>query len=446
MGSFDNETKIWSGVKVPYPLPLDSYLGHEILKNLDATPDRIIQINHDEQVIYTCKEVKILSIRIAQSLIKMNIKSDDDVVGMICRNSSHLMPLLYGSIIAGAPVNPVFFAKDEIASIFSKTNPKIVFCDYDLYDIAKEALNEIKSDALIYTTIKKLSGVNFIGELLEPTGNEDEFVPGKFAVDVTKKIGGFMCSSGTTGPSKACIISHMYVLPYTDWGLPFPHKSFSFSPSYWGTGIIGLVLAAFHTNETVVSTMKSFSVDLLVKIIEQYKINVVFMAPAQLFLFLNSSFAQSGDFSSVKAVTSTGSICMEHIREMFKKVLPGRFLNIFYGLTEVLVASMSPGQSFEGLQVGKVFPNNQLKVIDDEGEPLEIGGVGEICIKSKSAFLGYYKNPEATKASMTTDGFFKTGDIGNIDEQGNVYLLDRQKRIFKCFSYHVSFRGLTFCN
>lgn len=441
MGSFDVENKVWSGAKLPYPYPLDSFIGEEILKGLDATPDRILQINHDDQVIYTCRDVKLASIRVARNLIKLNIKSSQ-VVGLVCKNSSHLLPVLFGSFIAGAPFNPVLFAKDEIISIFSKSSPKIVFCDHDLYELTKESLDELKSDALIYTMIEKIPGVHFVEELLEPTGDEDEFVPEKFSENATEKLAAIMCSSGTTGPSKGCMIQHSLALALTrDKGLPFPYKSFTFSPTYWGTGVMGLVMAVFHPHETVVSTRKSFNIELLVEIVETYKIDVVFMAPAQLFLFLNSPSSKSADLSSVKAVASTGSICVEHIREKFKSTFPGKSLNIFYGLTEVIVSKMDPGQCFDGLQVGKVLPNTRVKVVDADGDALEIGKVGEIYVNSDAAFLGYFKDPEATEAAMTADGYFKTGDIGSIDEHGNVYLLDRQKHIFKCFSFHVSLKA-----
>lgn len=446
MSFFDSETKVWHGVKLPFPHSADAFLGEEILKCLDATPDRIIQINHDEQVNYTCRELKTLSIRVAMNLIKMNITSDDDVVGLLCRNSSHLLPLLYGCTLAGAPINPVIFAKDEIVTIFHKTNPKIVFCDYDLYHVTKESLDELKSDVNIFTMIKKIPGVNFVGELFEKVENEDDFVPRKFEKNAFEKVGCIMCSSGTTGSIKGCVLTQAYAMAMTrDKGFPMPYRSLSFTPSYWGTCILAMVIAPFHPHETIVSTMQPFSLNLLYDLIEKYKIDVVFMAGTQLFQFVNSPSSKTRNLSSVKVVATTGSIVNEHLRENFKETLPGRFLNVFYGMTEVFISSMTPGQSFEGTQVGKICPNVQIKIINSEDQAQETGNQGEILVKSETSFLRYYKHHEAKETYMTSDGFFKTGDIGFVDEQGNMHLLERKKHILKCSGYHVSFRNFYIC-
>jgi 4-coumarate--CoA ligase len=439
MAYFDKDTKIWHGMKLPYPFDANTHLGEEIIKQLDATPDRVIQINHDEQVNYTCKQLKTLSVRIAMNLMKMNFKSDDDVVGLLCRNSSHLLPAIYGSIIAGAPINPVIFAKDEIVTIFHKTKPKIVFCDYDLYHVTKEALNELKSDAKIFTMVKKVPGVGFIGELMEEIADEDKFMPRKFEKSVFEKFGAIMCSSGTTGSIKGCAIPEAFALAMTyDKGLPFSYKSLSFTPSYWGTCILGMVLAPFHPNETLVSTMQPFNLNLLYDLIEKYQINVVFMAGTQLYQFVNSPLTKSKNLASVKAVTSTGSIVTEHVREKFREVMPGRFLNIFYGMTEAFVSIMTPGQSFEGTCVGKIFPNVQVKIVDSDGKAQKTGNIGEVYVKSETYFLGYFKHHEARDTYIDNDGFFKTGDIGFVDENANVHLLERKKNILKCSGYHVS--------
>lgn len=176
MATFNPETKIWEGLKVSYTFARDATIGAEILKKLAETPDRKLNVCHDNGVATTCEETRIASIRVAQNLIRLGFKQGD-VFGFICRNGSDLTPALYGSILIGAPVNPldIGFRKDDIMHMFKQTQPKLVFCDGDVYETTKMALNELQNDAYIITLREKIDGVSHINELLAPTGSEDHF-------------------------------------------------------------------------------------------------------------------------------------------------------------------------------------------------------------------------------------------------------------------------------
>lgn len=177
MATFNSETKIWKGPTVLYEFSLDTTIGAELLKKLAETPDRVLQISYDDEVTVTCEETRTASIRVAQNLAKLGVKKGD-VVGFICRNGSNLPTALYGSIIIGAPVNPLDagFKRDDIKQIFAQTKPKLVFCDDDVYTTTRDALLELENDATIVTLRGKVDGVSFIEDLLAPTGSEDSFV------------------------------------------------------------------------------------------------------------------------------------------------------------------------------------------------------------------------------------------------------------------------------
>lgn len=198
--TFDRDTKVWTGNVGNYKFPMDVYIGEKILKALDKTPDRVIQINHEERTELLCKDLKLSSIRVAQNLQKFGVTADD-VVGFNCKNSHKVNALVYGCVLIGAPLNPlhVSFTKDGIKQMFGQTKPKIVICDAEVYKVTKEALTELENDAKIFTVLKKIHGVSFVDELLAETGSEDDFVPPKFDVPADKKLIGILCSSGTTG-------------------------------------------------------------------------------------------------------------------------------------------------------------------------------------------------------------------------------------------------------
>lgn len=176
MATFNSETKIWNGPKVEYNFAPDTSIGVELLKKLAVTPDRVLHICHDDGISMTCEETRIASIRVAQNLTKLGFKSGD-VFGFICRNGSKLPATIYGSIYIGTPINPldVAFKKDDIKHMFGQTKPKLVFCDADVYETTKLALDELENDATVITLREKIDGVMNIEELLAPTGIEDSF-------------------------------------------------------------------------------------------------------------------------------------------------------------------------------------------------------------------------------------------------------------------------------
>ncbi len=176
MATFDSHTKIWNGPKTQHPFNFHSSLGGEILKKLSETPERILHICHDENIAMTCEATKLSSIRIAQNLTKLGVKKGD-VVGFICTNSIKLPELIYGCLLIGAPINPldVGFKKDDIKHMFEQTNPKLVFCDNNIYETVKLSLDEIGNKATIITLREAIKGVQHVDELLTTTGSEALF-------------------------------------------------------------------------------------------------------------------------------------------------------------------------------------------------------------------------------------------------------------------------------
>jgi 4-coumarate--CoA ligase len=448
-GTFNQSTKIWTGDVGAYRYPMDIYLGEKLLEAFDQTPDRILQINHEEGTSQTCQEVKLASIRVAQNLRRLGIQSDD-VIGFVCRNSSTVNSLIYGCVLIGAPINPlhVSFTKDKIRHMFRQTKPVLVFCDHDVFETTKEALLEMKSSAMIFTLLKKIPVVPFVNELLIPTGSEYHYKTVKFEKRASEKLLAIVCSSETMGIAKGVCMPHTAVLTYIDIKCKSikEFRSLNFSSIYWCTGLIGIYLAPFRSGETRISTIKSFNAELCVKLIEQYRASVVVMPPTYLNSLINSPLSSTGDFSSILLFSCTGSVVTENLREKFKERFPNKPLLISYGTTEVLIAAMFPGESNDGLKVGKTFTNIQLKVVDEEGNALGLGEVGEILVKPEFKFLGYYNSPETTQQAVDRDGFLKTGDKGYLDKDGYVYILDRNKDIFKYKEHLVSFAKIKALN
>lgn len=443
LAKFDPVTKVWTGPMGRYPYPMTTFVGELLLKSLDENPDKIVQINHDEETVWVAKDLKFSSIRVAQNLIKLGIKPDD-VIGFNTRNTEKVYPLILGCILSGALANPlhVSFTKDGIKQMFGQTQPKIVICDFDVYETMKISLDELKSNAKIYTTIEIVSEVSFVDELLTPTGTEKNFIPIKFDTTSDRKATSIMCSSGTTGEPKGVLRSHVYVLSWqTLITQPSqePFKTFSFTPIYWGSGVSGLQYAVLNPNETRISTRHPFSIELLIEIVEKYRPLQLTLPPTYLVPFLNSPLSKACDFSSVKVIISYGSIVTEEIREKFKNIFPDIFLSTYYGMTEGPATYAFKGDSYHGLSVGKIATNIFLKVVDENENNLGFNEQGEVRIKYEFGYPGYYKNPKANEEAFDSEGFLKTGDIGYFDEEATLYLTGRLKEVFKHGEFDVSF-------
>jgi len=434
MGTFNSNSKIWANTVNSYSYPMDLFYGEKLLDALDETPDRILQINHEENTSHTCEEIKISSIRVAQNLQRLGIETDN-VIGFVCRNSSTVISLVFGCVLIGTPVNPLHinFSKNKIQEIFEQTKPVLVFCDYDFFEITRNALKEINNNAIIYTLLKKLPVVPFINELLIPTGSEYHYKATKFDKQASEKLIAIMCTSDSNGKLKGVCIPHTAILTYAEMKCRSmkEFRSLNFSSIYACVGIIGIFLSAFRPGETRISTNQSFTPKLCVELIEKYRVSVVAMPPIYLNALINSPFSQSGNFSSIVLFSCTGAILTENLRERFKKTFPSKPLLISYGKTEVFIAGMFPGEDNNGLKVGRTFTNIQIKVVDEEGNALDLGELGEILVKPEFKFQGYYNSPESTEEVVDRDGFIKTGDQGYLDKDGYIYILDKNKNIFK---------------
>lgn len=144
------------------------------------------------------------------------------------------------------------------------------------------------------------------------------------------------------------------------------------------------------------------------------------------------------DFSILDMSLGGGMAVQEAVSNRWKEVT-GRHICQGYGLSETSpVLTLNPiGQdSFSG-SIGLPFPDTDIVMCDEQGTALPLGEVGELCACGPQVMQGYWRNPEATKEVMTGDGFFRTGDIARMDEQGYVYIVDRKKDMILISGFNV---------
>ncbi len=153
---------------------------------------------------------------------------------------------------------------------------------------------------------------------------------------------------------------------------------------------------------------------------------------------LNNDEFNKLDFSSLKLTLGGGMAVQKGVAERWKK-LTGKPLIEAYGLTETSPAAcINPMtlKEYNGL-IGLPLPSTEVEIKDDDGKTLPIGEIGEICIRGPQVMSGYYNRPDETAKVMTSDGFFKTGDLGFMTDSGFVKIVDRKKDMILVSGFNV---------
>ncbi|EHY76791.1 long-chain-fatty-acid--CoA ligase FadD1 [Stutzerimonas stutzeri] len=151
----------------------------------------------------------------------------------------------------------------------------------------------------------------------------------------------------------------------------------------------------------------------------------------------NSEDFRKLDFSALKVTLSGGMALQLATAERWKQVT-GCPICEGYGLTETSpVASVNPIEHIQIGTIGIPVPSTQFKVINDDGQDLAQGEIGELCIKGPQVMKGYWQRPEATDEVIDAEGWFKSGDIGVIQEDGYIRIVDRKKDMILVSGFNV---------
>lgn len=153
---------------------------------------------------------------------------------------------------------------------------------------------------------------------------------------------------------------------------------------------------------------------------------------------LNNPDFKNLDFSTMKLTLGGGMAVQKVVAERWKQVT-GVPLIEAYGLTETSPAACINPMSLKDYNgfIGLPLPSTEIEIKDDNGKSLPLGEIGEICIKGPQVMAGYWKRPDETAKVMTNDGFFKSGDLGFMTEEGFVKIVDRKKDMILVSGFNV---------
>jgi long-chain acyl-CoA synthetase len=241
-------------------------------------------------------------------------------------------------------------------------------------------------------------------------------------------------TSGTTGRPKGVLISHRsrvltFYASAMEWGLGNGRRSIAVAPMYHGAGFAFGYTPVF-TGGTV-SMLRAWNPEELLAMIERDRAQSVFLVPthAQMIRGLGDDVIGKYDLSSLDTLYFNAAALPVTLKEWVLDTFPQTGVHELYGSTEGgVITNLRPADARRKAgSVGHPWFMTELRVVDDNGEPVGVGEPGELFSRSPFLMNGYLKDPEATAACTTDDGFLTCGDIVTVDEEGFIRIVDRKK-------------------
>jgi acyl-CoA synthetase (AMP-forming)/AMP-acid ligase II len=250
-----------------------------------------------------------------------------------------------------------------------------------------------------------------------------------------------MSTSGTTGTPKGVALDHGQILRgYWDWSqivtLREGDRYPIIAPFAHGFGLNAGLLACVLRRATMMP-IPLFSPDLLLDLIQNERISILAGPPTLFYRLLDDLHIK--DHSLRVAICGAAAVPAELIHRLLDEIGLERMINA-YGLMEGTVVSMTrAGDPVEVIanSTGRPVPGIEVKIVDLEGKEVPTGERGEILQRGYGVMRGYWGEPDKT-AQVIRDGWLHTGDVGTVDEHGNVAVVDRLKELFVVGGFNVS--------
>jgi fatty-acyl-CoA synthase len=309
------------------------------------------------------------------------------------------------------------------------------------------------SDAFRDTIVSirdRLSGIDEVVSLgREPLSNEVSFQElvtggseGEPQVDLSEDNQfAIVYTAGTTGRPKGALITHRNFI----WGVlnqvtsygPSLQRVLQVFPLSHNAGLLALCARIMRGDTLVI--IKSTDLELILKTIQEEKINMVGLVPTLSNALSRAPFLDQYDRSSVQLVGSGAAILPPETKNRMRHLFPNAEIFDTYGMTECSgpITSLRPEDIFrKEACVGKPFPYLEVRVVDEDGNDVAVGEVGEIIVYGPPVMEGYYKDAEATRETLR-EGYLYTGDLAKVDDEGYLYIVDRKKEIIITGGYNV---------
>ncbi|KAJ5571053.1 hypothetical protein N7535_004713 [Penicillium sp. DV-2018c] len=422
--------------------------------------DKILYQDADTKRHYTYKTLRDASLEFGKGLRAVWDWQKGDVLALFTPNSIDTPVMMWGTLWAGGIVSPANpgYTVEELAFQLKNSGAKAIATQVSALSVAKEAAKKvgIPEDRII-----------LVGDQRDPEARIKHFGSirnisratrfRKQKINPEKDVAFLVYSSGTTGVPKGVMLSHRNIVAnimqqvigeggQLTWnGGPdgTGDRVLAFLPFYHIYGLTCLITQALYKGYHLI-VMSKFDIEKWCQHVQNYRCTFSYIVPPVVLLLGKHPVVDKYDLSSLRMMNSGAApLTQELVEAVYARIKVG--IKQGYGLSETSPTTHS--QRWEDWReaigsVGRLMPNMEAKYMtmpEDGSEPEEvaIGQVGELYLKGPNVFMGYHKNPEATKGCLSEDGWFRTGDVGYQDAKGNFYITDRVKELIKYKGFQV---------
>jgi long-chain acyl-CoA synthetase len=356
-----------------------------------------------------------------------------DRVGIMLPNVPYFAVVYYGILRAGGVVVPmnVLLKGREVAFYLSDPGAKLVFAWHGFADAAREGA--------------ETAGAELV--LVAPGEFEQLLMSADSAPEDTERAGDdtavILYTSGTTGTPKGAELTHdnlrtnCEVTAVTLVQIGPDDVILGALPLFHSFGQT-CGLNASVSGGACLSLIPRFDPGRALEIIQRDGVTVFEGVPTMYHAILSREDRGDYDVSSLRLCVSGGSAMPVEVMRGFEQAFGCKVLE-GYGLSETSpVASFNhPDRDRKPGSIGTPIKGVEMRVVDDAGEPVEQGGVGEIAIRGHNVMKGYWNRPDATADVLDGDGWFLTGDMATVDEEGYFFIVDRKKDMIIRGGYNV---------
>ncbi|XP_037707348.1 luciferin 4-monooxygenase-like [Drosophila subpulchrella] len=427
--NYDVVDKIWSSEKEELQFGEDLSIGEIIFQEMVRHPKSVAQISDSEKTILLREDLLNNAIRIATFMRKLGL-TETDIVGVIARNTTHVAAVAYACFFNGIAMHTLnsAYLPEIIEKLFLNTKPRIIFCDGDEYE--KIRSTTAKLNVRIVTMRNHPAGVLSIQEVLK-TPAEEGFKPTPLKQGSTHPLA-ILSTSGTTGTPKAVIVSNCRTILSGLTKVTTSDIQYVSSSLDWASCLWTVVSSGVFSTKRIVSE-EPFDPSETLRIIEEYKVTYVLQSPAQVAAIVSCRDFEKANLHSLRYYYFGGGRCTAEVQKRLRQKLGKDIIQFCYGASELgSLYCVNWHYDAKPNSVGRPSPGYKVKILNDQGDKLGPNEEGEVFVYNGSFWPGYYGNPEATKG-VYRENWYQTGDLGYVDVDGFVYIVERKKDLLK---YH----------
>ena len=393
---------------------------------------------------YTFRDLKNLSNKLANGLQATNMGIGDRL-GILLPQCPETALCHIAAYKVGAVAIPLFtlFGTDALEYRLSNSEARAIVTDAANLPKIMEIWQKLPNlKTVLVTGGKKYENVQNFWNLIEK-GSPD-FQPVYTRADDPALI---IYTSGTTGPPKGALHAHRTLLGHLP-GVEFPHNFFPqeddlfWTPADWAWigGLIDVLFPSWHHGIPVLAhRARKFDPEEAFHLIAKHKIRNAFMPPTALKLMRQVPDPKSRHSYNMRSIGSGGETLGQELLDWGRDIM-GLTINEFYGQTEcnLIVGCCADVMEIRPGSMGRAIPGHVVDVIDEQGNSLKAGTVGEIAVKRPDPvmFLEYWRNPDATRKKFIGD-WLLTGDLAQKDADGYFWFNGRKDDVITSAGYRI---------